>query len=138
MKAAAQQSAAGVCRARRLMRCVMQEIACDPTIKGRITVQPRKVNTTSAFMLSDHVEQRWVLLSLLHSPPYHRCCREEGLLLPPSKPSGGKKLPTACCRARRQPGPFGSQSVACTEPVATKEMPGRRRSHSASTKAISH
>lgn len=50
---------------RRLMRRVMQEMACDPTIKGRITVQPRKIKTTAAFKLSDHTEQCWVLVSLL-------------------------------------------------------------------------
>lgn len=66
------------------------------------------------------------------------CCGEEGLLLPPSKPSGGKKFPPACCRAQRQPGPFSSQLEACTEPVPTKEIPGRRHSHSALAKAISH
>lgn len=65
MKAAALQSAAGVCSERRLMRRVMQEMACDPTIKGRITVQPRKIKTTAAFKLSDHTEQCWVLVSLL-------------------------------------------------------------------------
>lgn len=40
---------------------------CDPTIKGCITVQLRRINTTFAFMFPDCAGQRWVLLSLLHS-----------------------------------------------------------------------
>lgn len=54
----------------------------------------------------------------------------------PLQALGREEVPPACCRAQRQPGPFSSQLEACTEPVPTKEMPGRRHSHSA--KALSH
>lgn len=61
------ENTAGVCRACCLMCCVMQELVCDPTIKGCITVQPRRINPASPFMFPACAGQCWLLLSLLHS-----------------------------------------------------------------------
>lgn len=43
------------------MCCMMQEIVCDPTIKGCITIQPRKINVTFSFLFPDCAGQCWVI-----------------------------------------------------------------------------